>query len=147
MSPEEIIMNLYNPGLGGGLSGGQPYDDPRRRRAMAGGQQGLGGSEQGLARLLPFLMGAQFQNMSGFPGNQNFSGASQFALNNPMAQGNVAPAAPGGQSINQPAPPPSFAVNQPPPPSTGVQFPGAPGKGGGGGGLIDILMGMNGGGF
>lgn len=137
MNPmEEALMDrLMNPGFGAGLSSPAPqgpFDDPRRRRMIGGqGGQGLGGPEQGLGRLLPWLMGMRYTNMTGFPGNVNFTG-----LSHGIAGDNFAPAADNQQSVNQPEPVSGFAGESVAPnPSNG-----------GGGGLINYLNQITGGG-
>lgn len=112
MDPMEAIMEeLYNPGLrapgmGGGV-GAAPanLEDPRRRHVRGGG--GIGGPAQSISSLLPYLMGAHYNNLTGFA-NQNLSGLVQ---NNPMAMPNAAPAGPNSQSINpSQGPPPSITL-------------------------------------
>lgn len=100
MNPLEELLTMFDPRFNA-----PGIEDPRRRMSKMGqgqGGGGIAGPEATLGRLLPFLLGIQQQNLTGFNSQVQGGGMAQPALDSAMPIGgvNAAPGAPDGRSIN-----------------------------------------------
>lgn len=106
MNPLEELLTMFDPRFNA-----PGIEDPRRRMSKMGqgqGGGGIAGPEATLGRLLPFLLGIQQQNLTGFNSQMQGGGMAQPAFNSAMPIGgvNAAPGATDGRSINPGGPNP-----------------------------------------
>jgi len=99
MNPLEEILMTYDPRFNA-----PGIEDPRRRlpkHAQGVGGGGIAGPEATLGRLLPFLLGIQQQNLTGF-NSQAQAGLAQPSFDSaaPIGGLNAAPGAPNGRAIH-----------------------------------------------